>query len=717
MNDAFYISDAVLRALGWTLVHSLWQGALGALILLMVLPRLRSAMQRYWVAYGALLALFAGACLTCAAVYVPGGPALISEGGISEMLPGSIADAVAYQITGVNLWQQMTGWLEGHYPLIVALWLAGFVFFMLRLLGGLWNVRQLLRHGVYEVPEAWREKADGMSRKLGIRRAVTLMESALVHTPMALGWLKPFVLFPVGMINRLGPDEVEAVLAHEMAHIARRDWIYNLLQAFIETLFYYHPAVWWISMVVRRERENSCDDAALAATGNRIAYAKALVQVQEMAKPAPVPALALGMGGSRRFLLLERIRRILNQPQQKSQVMEKFIATAILLVLLVLVGLRANHNSTLGEAFAQITEMPRTLLGINDDDLAMEADSLKPNRNRRIIREDGDERVEAEYHDGELVRLNINGEEVPESEFENHAELVDELLRDIPAPPAPPTPPVAPIPPVPPMPPHAPNISKIRDDEGNTIIRIDRNGQPTEIIVKDGEVWVGNQKLEEGEPVEVPELAGGYYFFPGNEGEDHFYFAPNDFHFEGIDPAEFQFRFSDEDRVNWEKDIARYQEDIARMKDEMQEMNETRRAEQLERIRGQEKALHEEMREMERQQRNALRDVRKQQREMARDMRRAQDEVIRQQQEAERQMQRAKRLHESSFGARMKAELKRDGLIEDPLNYSLELTSGKMTVNGKKQSKELHRKYLQLYREMTGKEMGKKDSFSVSERN
>ncbi|MCB0577197.1 MAG: M56 family metallopeptidase, partial [Saprospiraceae bacterium] len=235
-------------------------------------------------------------------------------------------------------------------------------------------------HGVYEVPEAWREKAAGMSRKLGIRRAVTLMESALVHTPMALGWLKPFVLFPVGMINRLGPDEVEAVLAHEMAHIARRDWIYNLLQAFIETLFYYHPAVWWISMVVRRERENSCDDAALAATGNRIAYAKALVQVQEMAKPAPVPALALGMGGSRRFLLLERIRRILNQPQQKSQVMEKFIATAILLVLLVLVGLRANHNSTLGEAFAQITEMPRTLLGINDDDLAMEADSLKPNR-------------------------------------------------------------------------------------------------------------------------------------------------------------------------------------------------------------------------------------------------------------------------------------------------------------------------------------------------
>jgi beta-lactamase regulating signal transducer with metallopeptidase domain len=199
-----------------------------------------------------------------------------------------------------------------------------------------------------------------------------------------MGWLKPVILLPIGFVNHLSFAEVEAVLAHELAHIARRDWIFNLLQAFVESLFYYHPAVWWISQVVRRERENACDDVALAATGNPLAFARALVQVQEMA--APIPALALALSGKRRRPLLERVRRILNQaPQQQHQVMEKITATVILLALLALVGLRANSVPSIEAAFAQIADIPANLFGGENDADPIESDSLpKPKSTRSI---------------------------------------------------------------------------------------------------------------------------------------------------------------------------------------------------------------------------------------------------------------------------------------------------------------------------------------------
>ena len=538
--------DAILRALGWALTHSLWQAAVAALILLILLPRLQTARQRYWAAYGALMVVLAAAACTFVWMYEPISD-LAADAGVQVNHPENIFFFGSNQYLSTSLVESFSHWLELNHTLVVAIWLIGFVFFFLRLGTGLWQVHRLRTRGVHAQEAVWQEKVRALSHQIGVSRSVRLFESAWVHAPLTMGWLKPVILLPIGFVNHLSFAEVEAVLAHELAHIARRDWIFNLLQAFVESLFYYHPAVWWISQVVRRERENACDDVALAATGNPLAFARALVQVQEMA--APIPALALALSGKRRRPLLERVRRILNQaPQQQHQVMEKITATVILLALLALVGLRANSVPSIEAAFAQIADIPANLFGGENDADPMESDSLpKPKNTRKITREDEDGRVEAEFKNGKITRLNIDGKEIPEAEFEAHEAIIEELSSDVPPPPPPPAfffgndsgndgfefpepaeAPEAPEPPeaseffrfgpafpaLPPMPPMAPlaplgggiSIFSDKDDAGNTIIRLDNQDQGTEVIVKDGAVWIAGKRLEHTQKMLKKEL-------------------------------------------------------------------------------------------------------------------------------------------------------------------------------------------------------------------
>lgn len=713
MNNTIFISDALVRALGWTLVHSLWQGASAALVLLVLLPRLQTARQRYWAAYASLVAVLMAAVGTFCWTFEP----MADAPAVQDLAAGETPVVAQFfaenQIFVTTIWERGANWLEANYPLIVAVWLLGFGFFLLRLGTGLWQVHRLSKRGISPVESFWREKTTALGKRLGMSRTVGLFESALVHTPIALGWLKPVILLPVGLVNRLSPAEVEAILAHELAHIARRDWIFNLVQAFIESLFYYHPAVWWMSQVIRSERENSCDDAALAATGNPLAFAKALVQVQEMAAPVPLPALALGMGGSRRFLLLERVRRILNQPQQKSQIMEKLTATAILFALLTFVGIRANNAPTLSAAFAQMTELPAVLFGAQDDENQVVNDSLpKPKSTRKIIREDDDQRVEAEYQDGKLTRLNIDGKEIPEEEYEQYRALTNELRRELraPMPPMPPMPPgvfwispetpaTAPVPPMPPMPPMPPRISTTKDGDGNTIIMLERDGEPMEIRVKDGQVWIDGEQLEEGETLDLPGFQNGYFFWNGDEGQG-INFAPEGFHFEGLEGMEglenlehlkgFHFEMSEEERARWEADAARMREEHQRMAEEYTRVSK----EEMKRM---EKEIKEQQKEWEKEQKR----WEKEQEKWAKEQARWADEQAK----------------TTNFGKELKAQLQRDGLINDPSNFQFQLSNKELKVNGQKQSDELHRKYLEFYQAKTGKDFGKNGNFFWTENN
>lgn len=709
MTNLFHFSSDLVRALGWTLVHSLWQGGAIALLFLFLSPRLRTARQRYRVAYGGLMMLLIAALATFVVIAPP------SASNASAQVFSKNGEPVVQYFSESpwvepGFWTNISTWLEIQYPLIVTLWLLGLGFFLLRLAGGIYGVHLLRRRATQAAEAHWSERLNALAARLGLTRRVELLESALVRVPLTLGWLKPLILLPVGLVNQLAPAEVEAILAHELAHVVRRDWLLNLVQAVVETLFYFHPAVWWLSAVARAERENCCDDLAVTLTGDRLAYAKALVRIGEMARSAPsAPALALAAAGStplsrRRSPLLARIQRILNQQHKKSQLMEKFMATTLLVALIALWGLRSEVSgaplaTTLGEIVAAplawLADAPEQQPSLAQA-APIENDSVpkgrKTHQTQRIVQEEDGRRIEMELQDGQLTRLNIDGTEVPPADFARHQALTEELMLSVPpTPPVPPTPgawtmppmpAMAPIPPMPPTPPPSLIVTE-KDAQGNTIIRLDRAGTPTEITVKDGEVWIDGRKAEPGQPLELPGGAPVFFFPPEVEP------TPEAL----AEMRAAQLAALAEQQKMMEKDMKRQEKEWQRQ---------------------QKSWTKEQKRQME-QARQEIRQSQEQLRRTEREMRRSGEEARR----AERAAQQASVEHRRSegFSAAMKTELQRDGLLPDPHNYSVQLNHKELVVNGQKQSGALHRKYLEIYQAKTGQAVGPTVRINIVESN
>lgn len=226
-----------------------------------------------------------------------------------------------------------------------------------------------------------------MASRLGLRRAVHIVDSLLMDTPTVVGWLRPVILLPIAALANLTPAQVEAILAHELAHIRRHDYLVNLLQTLAETLLFYHPAVWWVSGRIRSEREHCCDTVAVEACGDALGYAAALAELESSRTGRPFPtgqaALALAAtGGS----LLERVRRVLRVPVDdvrpaRTEAMPAMMTAA--LVLLFVVGAAGLRRQPALQASAPDSEVDRSLTLLTPH--------LKPNIFFR--RRDGDEQV------------------------------------------------------------------------------------------------------------------------------------------------------------------------------------------------------------------------------------------------------------------------------------------------------------------------------------
>ena len=178
-------------------------------------------------------------------------------------------------------------------------------------LGGWIHLRRLCRCGTSPAPEATQQMLGHLLDRLRVGHAVQLLESTLVKVPTVIGWLRPVILLPAGILAEMPPQQLEMILAHELAHVRRYDFLLNLVQTAVETLLFYHPAVWWVSRRIRIEREACCDDLAAAAAGNRLLYARALTKLAELRHEVPGSARAgldvAADGGS----LPLRIRRLL----------------------------------------------------------------------------------------------------------------------------------------------------------------------------------------------------------------------------------------------------------------------------------------------------------------------------------------------------------------------------------------------------------------------
>lgn len=324
-----YLSDALVEALGWTFLHSLWIGALLSAVFLAVRWVMRGVgAQRRYLTGLAFLALMPVMVLIAfyfsyqSVTRMPAPEVAAVEGNVFHQTT-STGVARSLPESASATWLNEPGWLtslktsyfDRYHSALVALWLLGVAVFSARNIGGYFYTGRLRRVGLVEPGAESVRVFRKLMERSGVSRAVVFMESLLVQAPVVVGYFKPVILFPVGLATGLGSSELEAILAHEIAHIRRHDFLVNILQCCVEVLFFYHPAAWLIGAAIREERENCCDDLAISASGDRVSLAKALTHVEAWKLDNN---LVLGFSG-RNHSLLNRIKRIINNKTMKAQ--------------------------------------------------------------------------------------------------------------------------------------------------------------------------------------------------------------------------------------------------------------------------------------------------------------------------------------------------------------------------------------------------------------
>lgn len=298
-----WMSIATVRDLGWTLVHFLWQGLLPAALLQAVLPLCRSAVARHnWAL--ATLAVMAFAPVATFLFIHQQGSDITPQGSNTATISGEFPyDRFAPHNVLVPT-SVLTPWIDW----LVVLWLAGVVVLSARALGGWYLAETLRRRDVFVLPADLLIRCHAIQRSLGVKRSVQFLQSLRVSVPAVVGWVSPVILIPLSAVTGVPPQQLDALIMHELAHIQRNDAFVNILLLIVETILFYHPAVWWVGRRIRIERENCCDDLAVSRCGDASIYVEALTSL-EASRVAPSLALVANGGNLR-----NRAARLLGVP-------------------------------------------------------------------------------------------------------------------------------------------------------------------------------------------------------------------------------------------------------------------------------------------------------------------------------------------------------------------------------------------------------------------
>lgn len=332
-----------VQALGWTLIHFLWQGSALAVLVALGLWALegRDSRLRYTVACAGLSLMMAAPPLTFLRLSAPAQAVWRAPLGSKTAAP-IVTQSRSVDATKGSAW---AGALERALPRVVLLWVLGSLAMSLRLAGG-WVWLQWLRRRPDTQPAADAQQLQllRLCQRMGVGSNLRLLLCRSVPGPTVLGWIRPVILIPPAMVLGLSPHQLELILAHELAHVLRHDYLVNLLQSLAEVLLFFHPAVWWLSKQIRQEREQASDDLAVRLCGDALDFAQALTALEALASRGhanhPVPRLALGAQGG---TFMSRIHRLI------SPMAPSMLAPRAGLVVLMLMGgaygLHARHQA------------------------------------------------------------------------------------------------------------------------------------------------------------------------------------------------------------------------------------------------------------------------------------------------------------------------------------------------------------------------------------
>lgn len=668
-------------ALGWTFVHSLWQIALIGLLLYVVLRRIpgRSAHTRYTISTFALWMVVI-VSLSTFLIMLPDNPA-------ARELSGTIIVKTVNQ--PLSLTQKISIWLEVRMPLMLSIWSGGVALLMLRLALSLAWVRHMRTTATPEIQI--QEVLDAMISRLKLKVKPGTSGSGLVSSPVTIGHFKPLILFPIGIINQLSPAEVEAILTHELAHIARRDYLSNLIQSVIETIFYYHPITWWISGMVRTERENRADDLAVKWCGDHLEYAKALMTVQEM-QARQTPSLAIGFA-SRKGAMLARIQRILNVPYKNHNQMEKTVLLSL--------------SSLCFLAFTVTTHTPKTTA---DDlvtktinvtvDVPSKQDSIPAEGTYRIHKKTDTEDISVEVENGDIKQLKVDGKEIQPSEYNGYSQVIEELFGSMEAPamvqgfnitipdlPAIPNMPNLPqgiyfeMPELPEMPeiPEMPEMPEIPNIELEKYLEGARMMELQGLDGLNGLAIGGNQTIR----IMADSASDGMARMIIITNGDTSLITSKEIEIMQGQPFKVELGSPIENQEEWKA-----------MQDAWREQTEAYRKQQQvwrEQSRAQQDAMRQEQNQLRKEYRGQLSWSDEDQRAMERDLGLEQGTML-------RYIVPTPRLSLSD-------QMVQDGLVEPGTEVEVQLTPDKLKINGEKMPESVHQKYLKLYEQQQGVEL------------
>ena len=322
-----------LQALGYTLLHSLWEASLvGAtvIIVLRFLPE-KFSNVRYAVASVGLLAILSTSIGTFIYLYSNTGDYTFTINSIIQMDSPVNASASSDLADIIVYFAQVKHFIQSSLPLFLIVWVAGTFLFSLRLLTGLLYVERLKSDSAV-LRNEWVQHIQLLAQGLNIKRLITLAESSAIQAPVVVGYFKPFILIPIGMCTSLSTAQLETIFLHEIMHIRRKDYLINLVQVAVESVYFFNPFVWIISGIMKREREHCCDDAVVQLHGNATEYAHALATLEELRLAKTAMALSLADNKNE---LLNRIKRLMEKSVKNYSGRERIVPALLLVIGLI----------------------------------------------------------------------------------------------------------------------------------------------------------------------------------------------------------------------------------------------------------------------------------------------------------------------------------------------------------------------------------------------
>ncbi len=339
MSITEHLSHPVINALGWTVLHSLWQVALIALLWLLVMKgtRSQSASVRYHISVLALLAIPASFAFTFFRQYKV-------YSNARQIVSVEFEEAARMVMDGSRQFflidKGPSGILdrfEALTPWVFWLYIAGMTMFAVHAAVSYSKLFSLKRKNIRPVPEEWLQRYRELKQKAGLRVQVPIWISLRADIPMVVGLFKPVILLPLSILSNLPPDQVEIILLHELYHIKRKDHYINAVQTLMEILFFYHPATWYISKHIRKERELRVDEWIIQEINNPATYARALVTLEEKrGKGVMQPALAATQSKNQLFT---RIKHMMTMKTRKFNAGQKLAAIFALVFAFISVAL------------------------------------------------------------------------------------------------------------------------------------------------------------------------------------------------------------------------------------------------------------------------------------------------------------------------------------------------------------------------------------------